>query len=67
MVTQNFSGQTSYLTMKILTFAKDKKIGFFITTANLSYVDTSVTTQTSTQLAALEPCVKAKVGTLLTS
>ena len=25
-------------------------------------VETSVTTQTSSQLAALEPCVKAKVG-----
>ena len=30
-------------------------------------IDTSVTTQTSSQLAALEPCTKAKVGTLLTN
>ena len=56
--------------MKVLTFAKDEKIGFFLTTGKLSYgqnVDTSVTSQTSSQLAALEPCIKAKVGTLLTS
>ena len=51
------SGQTSYLNMKVLAFAKDENMR----SANLSY-DPSVTTQTSSQLATLEPCIKAKVG-----
>ena len=31
------SGQTSYLSMKVHTFAKDEKIGIFLATASLSY------------------------------
>ena len=47
-----------------------RKLDFFLTTANLTYdqnIDTLVTTQTSSWLAALEPCIITKVGTLLTS
>ena len=55
-----YSGQTSYLSMKVLTFAKDR---FF--SKPLLIIDTSVTTQTSSELAALEPCIKAKIGSLL--
>ena len=43
-----------------LAFAKDEKN---LTSGNLSYgqnVDTSVTTPTSSQLAALEPCIKQR-------
>ena len=55
--------------MKVLTFAKDKELDFIKTNANLMVknVDTSVTTQTSSRLAALELCIKAKVCILLTS
>ena len=53
-----YSGQTSYLNMKVFTFAKKWESAIFLTTANLNYVDTSVTTQSLSQHAALEPCIK---------
>ena len=37
------------------------------TGSQVKTVSTSVTTQTSSQPVALEPCIKAKVGKLLTS
>ena len=59
-----YSGQTSYLSMKTLTFTKDENKNFCKTTANLSYDKTLlVTSQTLSQLAALEPCIKANVST----
>ena len=68
-VTQDYtaSAQTTYLSIKVLKFANNVST---LTTANLSYdqnVDNSVTTQTSSSLATLEPCKIPEVGALLTS
>ena len=32
-----YSGQTSYLNLKVLTLAKDENVRYFLTTANLTY------------------------------
>ena len=64
-MTQNFTVANHtfdlHLSMKVFTytFAEDENM--------LKTTDTSVTTQTSSRFAAQEPCIKAKVGTLLTS
>ena len=40
-----YSAQTTYLSMKVLTFAKNENIQFFLTTANLSYDQKLLTLQ----------------------
>ena len=56
------SGETSYLSMKGVTFAKD---AFFLNHANLSYGENVGTCMSDhTNFTALEPCIIINVGTL---
>ena len=59
-----YGGQTSYLNMNVLTIVKMRIWAFFkplLAWSMIKNVDTSVTTQTSSRLAALEPCIKTRV------
>jgi len=66
-----YSGQTSYLNVKVLVIAKNENMRFFLNHCQPELWSKMLTLQwphqTSFWHAALERCIVTKVGTLLTS